>query len=209
MTRKPIHRFLPLTYKQKIPGVLAGDITQSIRIDTDLQVGDQIAFHGWSGRPYHSPWSFRTAFCEIILAKQISIHEKSVHFRGTGITLQIGDPLLDKLAALDGIEPATGEELVRVLHAMHGKGILRGKVLRWDPAEIKERILSAAIMNAEPVPENKRTPFLLTFKDPLHSPRHTAPLQDFVQLGAFDKSRTSCEGIKEGFVLIRQKQGAP
>ena len=132
MTRKSIRKFLPLTYQPKIPGVQDGSITQSIRIDTRLDVGDLIAFHGWEGRPYHSPWSFRTDYFRIRLAKPIHIHDDRVYLPGSKRTILIGDPLLDRLAEKDGIEPATGEELLRVLHAMHGSEILYGKVLRWE-----------------------------------------------------------------------------
>jgi hypothetical protein len=143
MTRKPIRKFLPLTYQPKIAAVQDGTITQSIRIENKLnfQVGDLIAFHGWEGRPYHSSWSFRTPYYEITLAKLINIHEDRVYLPEEKKTLMIGDPLLDRLAAKDGIEPATGEELIRVLHGMHGPGILHGKVLRWDPEPIKEKLI--------------------------------------------------------------------
>ena len=140
MTRKPLHKFLPLTYEPKIPGVLDGSITQSIRIEKKLnfQVGDLIAFHGWEGRPYHSSWSFRTPYYPIVLAKPINIHEDFVYLPLSKRELYIGDPLLDRLAAKDGIEPATGKELLKVLHAMHGPGVLHGKVLRWDTIPIQD-----------------------------------------------------------------------
>lgn len=136
MTRKPLHKFLPLTYTPKIPGVLDFIITQSIRIDTKLEVGDFIAFHGWKGRPYHSSWSFRTAYYQVVLAEPINIHEDSIYFPSEKKSLMSDDPQLDILAAKDGIEPATGKELIRVLHAMHGPGILHGKVIRWDPTKV-------------------------------------------------------------------------
>ena len=119
MTRKPLRKFLPLTYPPKIAAVQEGTCTQSIRIDTRLGVGDFIAFHGWEGRPYHSSWSFRTPYYPIILAKPINLHKNYVYLPEEKRRLNIGDPLLDRLAEKDGIEPATGEELLRVLHAMH------------------------------------------------------------------------------------------
>lgn len=125
MTRKPIHRFLPLTYKPKIPGVLTGWITQSIRIDTDLQVGDLIAFHGWEGKPYHSPWSFRTPYCEIILAKDINVHANSVYLPEKKKWLNTHDTEMYQLAFEDGIYPVTGEELIRVLHEMNPNTLKR------------------------------------------------------------------------------------
>jgi len=171
MTRKPIHRFLPLTYKPKIPGVLDGTITQSIRL-TDLKVGDYIAFHGWSGKPYHSPWSFRTPFMSVRHAEPITIRKDTIYFPNEKVAVKACD--LNYLAALDGIEPATGEELIRVLHAMHGGGTLHGKILRWDPVrEPVEQVPAAIKEQGEPI-----------HKVLLGRP---SPSQDFVQLGAFDK----------------------
>lgn len=197
MTRKPIRRFLPLTYKPKIQGVMDGTITQSIRL-TDLQVGDFIAFHGWSGKPYHSPWSFRTPMMQIRHAEPITIRKDSIYFadgkigsKPCRVAVKACD--LDYLAALDGIEPATGEELIRILHEMYGSGTLHGKILRWDPTLIKYHNLNESLKAQESDP----------FKVPA---RLIHPPDDFVQLGAFDKSRTNCEGIKEGFVLIRNKK---
>jgi hypothetical protein len=181
MTRKPIHRFLPLTYKPKIPGVLTGWITQSIRIDTDLQVGDMIAFHGWEGKPYHSPWSFRTPYCEITLAKEINILENSVYLPEGMQSINEHDTLMYQLAFLDGIYPVTGEELIRVLHEMHGKGVLYGKIIRWDPAPI---------INQDP--ELAKQAFIKAGMDPLPTPivhQPFIPVKDFVQIGDIEKRR--------------------
>lgn len=133
MPRKPLRKFLPLTYAPKIAAVQDGTCTQSIRIDTPLTVGDFVAFHGWEGRPYHSAWSFRTPYFLITLAKPINVHADYAYLPEEKKKLLADDPLLDRLAAKDGIDPPTGKELLQVLHAMHGPGILRGKVLRWKP----------------------------------------------------------------------------
>lgn len=146
MTRdyeKAIRRWLPLTYKPKIPGVLNGSITQTIRIDTDLMVGDWIAFHGWTGRPYRSPWSFRTPYLDDIYAEPIIFHDLQIELPERQLRLMddprlVDDPRLDELARLDGIQPATGPELIRVIRKMHGPGILQGKILRWDPEPLKD-----------------------------------------------------------------------
>jgi hypothetical protein len=135
MTRKPIRKFLPLTYQPKIEAVQDGTCAQSIRIDTILSIGDFVAFHGWEGRPYHSSWSFRTPYYEIILAKPINVHADYVYLPEEKKKLLADNPLLDMLAAKDGIDPPTGKELLRVLHAMHGPEILHGKVLRWKQIE--------------------------------------------------------------------------
>jgi len=58
---------LALTYKPKIPGVLTGKITQTIRPLSDKRKNknDLIMFHGWSDKPYRSKWSFRTPWWKI------------------------------------------------------------------------------------------------------------------------------------------------
>lgn len=136
---RAIRRWLPLTYEPKIPGVLDGSITQTIRIGTDLMVGDWIAFHGWQGKPYRSPWSFRTPYMDVVLAKDIVITDSFIALNpgspgSTGILDEIS---IDHLAENDGIQPATGTELLRLIHEMHGHGILNGKVIRWDPTPLK------------------------------------------------------------------------
>jgi hypothetical protein len=186
MTRKPIHRFLPLTYKPKIPGVLTGWITQSIRIDTDLQVGDSIAFHGWEGKPYHSPWSFRTPYCEITLAKDINVHANSVYLPEKKKWLNTHDTEMYQLAFEDGIYPVTGEELLKVLHTMHGNGVLHGKILRWNPLPI---------INQDP--ELSKLAFIKAGMDPfpipvIHQPfkpLNDNPSKDFIQIGDIEKQR--------------------
>ncbi len=203
MTRKPIKRFLPLTYKPKIPGVLAGEINQSIRVDheetkRDLQVGDHVAFHGWSGRPYHSPWSFRTPFCKVIEAHPISVRKDSIYFSEEKLILKSDDPVLDKLAALDGIEPPTGRELIRVLHLMHGFGTLKGKVLRWDPepmikiiSSIESQSIAPFVIKPDPsqIDELGRIKMTKEQFGPLHAPRLTPPQHDFVQIGDIERLR--------------------
>jgi hypothetical protein len=172
MTRKPIHRFLPLTYKPKIPGVLTGTINQSIRIDTDLQEGDLIAFHGWEGKPYRSPWSFRTPFMPVTMAMPVNIRKNdSVYFPETGETYKHPSDFLNTLTALDGIDPPTTVELIRVLRSMHGKGYLHGKILRWDPDPLFYRVFSGD----EPI---EQVHAIITESAPL-----IPPGQDFIQIG--------------------------
>lgn len=134
-----IHQWIPLTYQPKIPGVLSGEIRQTIRINSDLLPSDWIAFHGWSGRPYRSPWSFRTPYLDVIRAEPVFIFDDGIAYEGTTAFYKIGDPTLDRLAALDGIQPATGQELIRVIHQMHGPGALKGKIITWDPKPILEQ----------------------------------------------------------------------
>jgi hypothetical protein len=99
-------------------------------------------------------------------AEWITVRKDSIYFLKEKTAVKACD--LNYLAALDGIEPATGEELIRVLHAMHGKRTLHGKILRWDPALLHYQKLNETLKA-----ETKLTP----------------PCQDFVQLGAFDKEK--------------------
>lgn len=141
MTRKHV---LPLTYKPKIQGVREGKYTQTIRHGRKFKVGDLVSFHGWEGRPYRSKWSFRTPYFRVIEAHPIWIDKGGIRWESKGgYTFDDGsDPrewdcawweFLNKLAALDGIDPPTGEELGRVLLAMHKippEG-LEAQIIRW------------------------------------------------------------------------------
>ena len=131
MTRKHI---LPLTYLPKIPAVLEGRCTQTIRTGREFQVGDLVMFHGWEGRPYRSKWDFRTPYWEIIVVHPCVILEDGIDdlkFQGE-IGFWYWDEL-NQLAELDGIDPPTGEELGRVLMSMHQipeRG-LPAQIIRW------------------------------------------------------------------------------
>jgi hypothetical protein len=111
-------QYLSLTYQPKIPGVIAGDINQTIRREFDIRVGDYIGFHGWSGTPYRSPWSFRTPLSMVLLVDPIKVYSDRIDW-GDEVVRKLGDPTLDDVAAHDGIEPATGEALLSVLGQMH------------------------------------------------------------------------------------------
>ena len=120
---------LPLTYAPKIPGVLDGTIRQTIRVGRKFSPGDLVSFHGWSGRPYRSTWSFRTPYAALKAVIPITIYPGGIE--APGEIRSWG--LLDGIARLDGIEPPTGEALCRVLSGMHkipfaGVG---AQILRW------------------------------------------------------------------------------
>ncbi|MFA5409888.1 MAG: hypothetical protein WC343_14035, partial [Bacilli bacterium] len=106
---------LPLTYAPKIPGVLDGTIRQTIRVGRKFSPGDLVSFHGWSGRPYRSTWSFRTPYAALKAVIPITIYPGGIE--APGEIRSWG--LLDEIARLDGIEPPTGEALCRVLSGMH------------------------------------------------------------------------------------------
>lgn len=129
------HHVRPLTYAPKIQPVLEGKCTQTIRPKRLINVGDLIMFHGWSGKPYRSKWSFRTPYWPVICAAPILIFDSGMMREGWPDALAWDR--FDDIAALDGIVPATGEELGRVLLSMHkipADG-LEAQILRWDPTK--------------------------------------------------------------------------
>lgn len=195
---KPIRKYLPLTYAPKIPGVLSGSIFQSIRIDTILEIGDHIAFHGWAGIPYKSPWSFRTPYMEINWAEPIKIHEDFIYYPWEKKKFKVGDSELNYLAALDGINPPTGEDLLRVLHQYHGPGTLKGKIIRWNPAPIirqREMIGDDPAILKTPGPEGcPGSPGIPPPPPPPGTPGPTPPeklYSTFLQIGDIKNSRQS------------------
>ena len=116
---------LPLTYAPKIPKVLSGECTQTIRAGRKFQVGDLVSFHGWEGKPYRSKWSFRTPYYELHTIWDIKVWRKGIIFPEIILRHDYSPEMfrewdcLDWLAVLDGIEPATGEELGKVLLSMN------------------------------------------------------------------------------------------
>lgn len=104
-------------------------------------VGDLVEFHGWAGRPYWSPWSDRTGWFElkevtevIVAPGSLEMWQEAVPEDGT-IAQWLKFPWkdLDRLAERDGIVPATGHELRKVLTGLHGMDPLGspGDILEW------------------------------------------------------------------------------
>lgn len=126
--------WLPLTYEKKIEPVLKGEISQSIRFDSKINIGDWIAFHGWARRPYLS-WSFRTPYLQVRYAEPILVFEDQLMIRG--VHLSKNNSLLNELAYLDGIDPPTGEELLKVLLS-YRPSTNNAQIIRWDPTPLKQ-----------------------------------------------------------------------
>ena len=124
---------IPLTYAPKIAGVLAGSIRQTIRTGRKFSPGDLVSFHGWSGRPYRSPWSFRTPYFPLTQVIPIVIFEGGIADPSWGWMEFLPWSDLDDLARLDGIEPPTGAELYRVLSALNPipEGGVEAQIIRW------------------------------------------------------------------------------
>ena len=131
---KPRKWNLPLTYKPKIAAVRAGTCKQTIRKGSKFSVGDSVRFFAWTGRPYHSSWEFLTDYLDIGFVQEVVIMRDGLMMPNYGgMTLMPYDYRLDYLAELDGILPATGQELGRVLNSLNNippEG-LPGQVIRW------------------------------------------------------------------------------
>ncbi|MFA4972418.1 MAG: hypothetical protein WC683_07375 [bacterium] len=126
-------RYLPLTYAPKIPKVLAGECTQTIRPGHGKLVGEFIAFHGWEGKPYRSKWSFRTPYWRLTEVIDIEVFWDGIACDDHGLQPWCE---LDDLARRDGIDPPTGAGLKAVFKQMYGRLGCCGfdmQILRWDP----------------------------------------------------------------------------
>lgn len=123
-------KILPLTYEPKIEGVINGTIRQTIRKGWKYKVGDQIAFHGWEGKPYRSKWSFRTGYYELTQVIDCTIYPHG--FRVTHFH-HWTDWDVDAIARWDGIDPPTGVELGRVLNELNKipQAGIYAQILRW------------------------------------------------------------------------------
>jgi hypothetical protein len=123
---------LPLTYAPKIPKVLSGECTQTIRAGRKFSVGDLVSFHGWEGKPYRSKWAFRTPYFLVQMAWPIIIQPGGIVSSGMMNWWRYSG--LDELAKRDGIDPPTGKELGRVLRSYHkipAEG-LEAQIIRWE-----------------------------------------------------------------------------
>jgi hypothetical protein len=96
------------------------------------KVGDLIAFHGWAGVPYQSPWSWRMSYTPLKEVANISIREWGILWKdGAGGYSYWSN--LSPLAYMDGIVPSTGEALRDVLvskNRIPDTGI-EAQILRW------------------------------------------------------------------------------
>ena len=123
------------TYKPKIKAVQAGTCTQTIRLRgiDPVEIGDYILFHGWSGKPYKSEWSWRL---------KVRVTEVwNVFMRTDGIIppdwpprlIAWTDPFVNDIAKRDGIKPPTGEALFQLLNKMYKleKSADAFQIIRW------------------------------------------------------------------------------
>jgi len=132
MSRPPRKWNLPLTYRPKIARVASGEIRQTIRPGLKYRVGDQVSFHGWEGRPYRSRWTGRTPYFRLNQIHPIKAYPAGVKSY-SGDLLFWSNPLMDRLAALDGIDPPTGQKLGWLFTTMYDlpDNGMDFQILRW------------------------------------------------------------------------------
>ena len=129
---------LAITYQPKIEGVKNGTIRQTIRPISKIprKVGDKLILHGWKGKPYRSPWSWRR---EATVKQVFEIECYADYFidEENYICQWVVADAWDRpsrLAQLDGISPSTGLQLKHVLETYHGKFTdkpVQMQVIRW------------------------------------------------------------------------------
>ena len=138
--------YIALTYEPKIAAVRQGTVRQTIRRvgKRVYKVGDKLVLHGWAGKPYRSPWNWRTEAFTLKEVFKIYFDCKDVAYKvhpelsvgamaNTRIASLMGCDTLDDLAARDGIVPPSGLQLHKVLYEKNNKNYPLGDfwVLRW------------------------------------------------------------------------------
>lgn len=132
---------LSVTYDPKITGIIDGTVRQTIRTGWKFAVGDLVAFHGWSGRPYHSSWGFRTPYLPLTEVLSIEIVPNGFLWMAVDGRVETGQGAmyskwdeLDRIAMLDGIVPPTGQELKNVLlgtRPLRDGERIEAQIIRW------------------------------------------------------------------------------
>ena len=108
---------MAITYEPKIEPVKDGRCKQTIRIGRKVAVGDEILFHGWEGRPYHSKWSWRL---RVVVKKVVDILVEKDGTSSTNAGMLWTGTAADQLAKADYIKPPTGIKLRDVLFKFGG-----------------------------------------------------------------------------------------
>jgi hypothetical protein len=127
---------LSLTYEPKVEAVKAGTCRQTIRPvgkGPRKRVGDLVSFHGWSGRPYRSSWSWRIPYTPLVEVIDIIIRPDCLKLAGLSFLFPWSDRGIKTIAEKDGIVPPTGEALRDVLMSKNkipDAGI-EAQILRW------------------------------------------------------------------------------
>jgi len=120
-----------LTYPPKIEAVQDGSCTQTIRKGRKVSVGDEILFHGWTGRPYRSKWSWRK---RVVVYEVIDIEISQEGMMIEGVLHAWTSWYPSRLAEYDFIDPPTGEALRDVLFGLNSAhdGPDEYQIMRWE-----------------------------------------------------------------------------
>ena len=125
---------VPLTYLPKIPKVISGECTQTIRTGRKYAVGDLIRFYTWTGKPYRSKRQTITEYMPIIEVIGVYLGNCTFGYMSVGCGYHWNSPLIDEIARRDGIVPPTGEALRDVLIQKNGKipeNGIESQIVRW------------------------------------------------------------------------------
>lgn len=129
------------TYRPKIPAVMDGRCTQTIRAmrKRPIREGDFLNLFTWSGKPYRSKWAWRKKV-EVKAVYDIEVRKEGIRWFGwrNGKTdktdwlfLFWESENMDRLAKADFIDPPTGEGLRDVLRGLHGELNGEYQIIRW------------------------------------------------------------------------------
>ena len=125
---------ISMTYPPKIDGVRDGTIRQTIRAYNPkfpFKLDDKLLIHGWSGKPYRSPWSWRISgvvkeLDHLWVDSDIWALKDHYDLTHSGLATAISfwdtpHHRIDKIAKVDGIDPPTGLGLKKVIEGFHGR----------------------------------------------------------------------------------------
>jgi len=139
---------LPLTYEPKIKNVRNGVCRQTIRpvsVKKPKKVGDLVMFHGWSGKPYASPWSWRTDYfiiTEVFTIKfQIKRNFEKAVFEGDILkdNNPMSEPDKEDLAVRDGFKDLQDMYSYFFFNYPELRDMLF-KTIRWDKDASKKLV---------------------------------------------------------------------
>jgi len=128
-----MNHVLAFTAQFKIPAVISGECTQTIRPKSKRprKVGDGLMVHGWEGRPYWSKWSWRIEGLVITGVLDISVWPDGIFYKNLDRFVGWGHPVVEELAILDGCPD------VRTLRRWFKdhydlEGGLDAQIIRWN-----------------------------------------------------------------------------
>lgn len=108
-----------LTYEPKIAAVRAGECRSTIRPKHTVKPMDWLRIYGWSGRPYCSPWGWKTDYMLVKEVIYIYIYDEGLEIGIPGMfsTKYLWkNTIIDDIAKADGIDPPTGVALGKLMN---------------------------------------------------------------------------------------------